>query len=1606
MRLLKSCKPLRLDSRTDMSATSSKDKSRSMSESSGRSASGRRRVQKVRRLNVPLLAGSFAVVFVLSLLGFFWHRHQTAKMHAVLKDRAGVLEGDEKWAQAADYWQRYLWLKPDDFSARMKLVEARERLAATPTQRYYLSLLLHDTQGRLPEGDDENEVKLDLNIRIAKNFLEMGDYAGAYAKAFDLLDLDSREPQPPAGQAGADLRRILAISGAVLARPGVIVEDAMARASADQRMLDVRYAANDLAVALAESPGDVKLAEIGANFYRVRAEQIPGGVEAAVMRADRLIDKLVEAQPNDPDALATRFAYRSRYPAGNAKPPVGDLDAALEVNPNHYIALIYKANSIASTEPDAARELLTKAIKQEAKDVRAYLLLAHLEIDQENLDEALTTLRDARTAVGTDNSLVGDLFTRLLIRTGKLSEARTALEELEAVAQVQNAELSVAARRQMQDRLRVLRGQLEVASGNLNLAADALRTVVAPSGQADAGPDSRESQDAKRIMAHLMEQKGYWDLAATYWQGLSALPQQPSQSQGGADASSYRTAVAGAVEAMRRAAAALLATGQYDAAIQQIDRYLHPPASPGSAAAWEPKPDAWLLLTQAHLQKQLAVRPESRNWSEFDAALVTARRLNPNRWELSIAEFERQLARESSGSLEQARAVLALAETTYKDNADFWRSAALCYTRLGMPAEAERVIVRYEELEPNEARQALLRAMVASRSSDFAAAEQALKKAIELAEPQVKLGLQCMEVELLLASGENERAFAASKGLVESNPKERRVLQVALESALRMKEYKVAEAWEGKFRAADPTDKFTAGVFEARRLLDQYDKSSAGERTHLAQLVGSLRDQRPDWGDIIALSARISDLQGNRSQALADYQRAVARGVKNPTVIERLVTLLYADGRAEEADGYFARLASSRASSPAIDSLKIAVAVQRNDLAEAIELAEKGVDNNPDDPVQRIWLARLLVENKENEVAERTLRDAQAAFPEDARVWSALFLLLHRAEKADEAGELLEKFISQPTAVSWERHLIAAQAFQMQGDRERALAEAQAAVNAKGENIPSRMLLGKLLTAVDVDRAADEFRKVIEIDKTHGEARRHLSILLAMSGDESQLREAMVHLQNDDAAGMTADGLADNRVRAALLSYQGRDRKQRLENLMSARKIMLEQIETRGAAAPDLDRMFLAKLYEQESSLRGDVTLLQAAREQLQQLSSRADAPVANLREYAEFLLRQLGKTQVPAGQEEAWSTLRSSIRDDATQLAEECGSRLDAHTIDPERPASVVEALHLTSARARLLSKVGNREAAKETLAKFETDALPEFEKQLGQPRSWIPLASLYAAIDDHARAEEWFRKLVDVAPETYPLLVRELANQDRVADAVEVCLAEATKSSGSSPDAAIVLAQVLAGAPEEAASMERGAPTIAAALAAHPENLDLLLAVAVLRVAHNDDAEAIRLFEQVVKLSPKNPLALNNLATLLAERPERREAALGFVKRAMDESGRQPPFLDTLGTIQMRSGQTAQAIASLEEAVANGGGDPRYYFHLAAAYQLGRQPDEARAALREAMQRGLDEQILTQGDQQLLLDLKKQLAPAATPQLESQTTQPDDELQSAAPRARRFAA
>ena len=124
---------------------------------------------------------------------------------------------------------------------------------------------------------------------------------------------------------------------------------------------------------------------------------------------------------------------------------------------------------------------------------------------------------------------------------------------------------------------------------------------------------------------------------------------------------------------------------------------------------------------------------------------------------------------------------------------------------------------------------------------------------------------------------------------------------------------------------------------------------------------------------------------------------------------------------------------------------------------------------------------------------------------------------------------------------------------------------------------------------------------------------------------------------------------------------------------------------------------------------------------------------------------------------------------------------------------------------------------------------------------------------------------------------------------------------------------------------------------------------------------------------------MALNNLATLLGERPNRYAEALEYVERAIAIDGRHAALLDTQGTIFLRAGEYDKAITCLEEAIAGSASDSRYFLHLAAAYHQTGQMGKARETFDLSGERGLEDALLTQGDQEMLTRLEQDLRAAA---------------------------
>ena len=114
-------------------------------------------------------------------------------------------------------------------------------------------------------------------------------------------------------------------------------------------------------------------------------------------------------------------------------------------------------------------------------------------------------------------------------------------------------------------------------------------------------------------------------------------------------------------------------------------------------------------------------------------------------------------------------------------------------------------------------------------------------------------------------------------------------------------------------------------------------------------------------------------------------------------------------------------------------------------------------------------------------------------------------------------------------------------------------------------------------------------------------------------------------------------------------------------------------------------------------------------------------------------------------------------------------------------------------------------------------------------------------------------------------------------------------------------------------------------------------------------DKKAALEHLRSVVAANPDNPLALNNLAYLLAEEGGQMMEALKYAQRAKELAPETPDFSDTLGWIFYRQGLYPSAIREFESATAKRA-DPIWKYHLAMAYAKAGDGNRARAVFETA--------------------------------------------------------
>jgi tetratricopeptide (TPR) repeat protein len=307
------------------------------------------------------------------------------------------------------------------------------------------------------------------------------------------------------------------------------------------------------------------------------------------------------------------------------------------------------------------------------------------------------------------------------------------------------------------------------------------------------------------------------------------------------------------------------------------------------------------------------------------------------------------------------------------------------------------------------------------------------------------------------------------------------------------------------------------------------------------------------------------------------------------------------------------------------------------------------------------------------------------------------------------------------------------------------------------------------------------------------------------------------------------------------------------------------------------------------------------------------------------------------------------------------------------EDVADAKNSLAFVALKARVLQSQDKQDEIKTELDRFAAERMPELDDDEKKAELLLGVGKIFSTVGMYGDAENLYRQVIKTFPEQFGSLAASLAKQEgKAAEAIELCR-EVAKAEGAAYPAIVLASLVISSdIPEEL--FDQVEELFSQAIEESPENPVLLTAIANTQIVWRNSAKAIQLYKEILRIRPKDLIAMNNLATLLAEDSSARTEALDYINEALGIAGPQDVLLDTKAMILVQEGRADEAVPLLETACSHRATDPRYLFHLAVAYHRTDRKDDALKALQQAMDSDLEEQILTESDEEMYRQLRQE--------------------------------
>lgn len=691
-------------------------------------------------------------------------------------------------------------------------------------------------------------------------------------------------------------------------------------------------------------------------------------------------------------------------------------------------------------------------------------------------------------------------------------------------------------------------------------------------------------------------------------------------------------------------------------------------------------------------------------------------------------------------------------------------------------------------------------------------------------------------------------------------------------------------------------------IAEAETTDDTADRAKQLDRA--SQLLARVDELLPGWGESQRLLGDVHLLRGELDAAIDAYLAVHREGMLAARTTERLVRLLFVRGRFDEARSVLRSLPEAQLSS-SLKRIDAELLLRQGDAATAVARAAEGIGDAPA-PLSLLWYGQLLVRVQRLEEAAEVfarLTEMAAAWPD---AWIARITVLAQLGRRDEArrvlseaeGHLSGNDAARVSALGWD---LLGNASQAEQHYRKWLEQSEGDLDVLRRLAQFYRRYGRL------DEAERHLRTVLRQARRSGagdrellrDTRRDLALVLAGLGDYQRYREALELLAENEAE---AEDPRDVILKARVMATRS-ERAARQKALT-----LYEAAADDSGSLPAEDQYRLAVLYE-------------------------------SLDRWADCRVRMLALLESHPDNVQFLATFARLLIDHNAPREEVEGylERLDQ---------LVPDATGTVALRARLAIRDGRLPEALEALEAM-IDAAPAEDRY----QAILASAELLEELKQHDAAEDFLVRLAERSPQGKLQLSAYLGRRGRVDEALDLC-----DEAGEQLPAVAVLGTAV-GIVKDTRQLtegqqERVESWIARAREEAPRNKAVQLQHANYLRQLGRYETLIDMYQQILgrdDLSPtETAVVKNNLAYALAALNRSLPEARWHLEAAKNQLGPLGDLLDTQAVIELRSGNTAEAVTVARQAVAESDTPLARYHLVQALWSAG----EKEAAIRELEQ------------------------------------------------------